>query len=149
MAPGLQDGVERRERVPDRAVVMSELCMRGVHGPPKLATFDLGTGFSGCTRPGVFSAAYNILQAGIAIASMIFDHLRYDGRGDVLYLNVRKSRTAASSLEMPDGHTIHHGARCQAVSLAETRQIRRAGTINMMSAGVGEPFKDRRHRAAS
>ncbi|MFZ1926900.1 MAG: DUF2283 domain-containing protein [Solirubrobacteraceae bacterium] len=44
----------------------------------------------------------------IMIAGIVFDQHHYDKRGDVLYLNVGAPRSAARSLEMADGHTVHY-----------------------------------------
>jgi uncharacterized protein YuzE len=44
----------------------------------------------------------------ITIAGISFDHHHYDGRGDVLYLNVGEPRPAAHGRETPDGHAIHY-----------------------------------------
>jgi uncharacterized protein YuzE len=44
----------------------------------------------------------------ITIAGVAFDHHHYDGRGDVLYLNVGEPRPAARGLETPEGHAIHY-----------------------------------------
>lgn len=44
----------------------------------------------------------------ITVAGIAFDHHHYDGRGDVLYLNVGEPRPAARGLETPEGHAIHY-----------------------------------------
>lgn len=44
----------------------------------------------------------------ITIAGITFDHVHYDERGDVLYLNVGEPRPAARGLETPEGHAVHY-----------------------------------------
>ena len=44
----------------------------------------------------------------ITIAGIAFDHVHYDERGDVLYLNVGEPRPAARGLETPEGHAVHY-----------------------------------------
>lgn len=44
----------------------------------------------------------------ITVAVIAFDHVHYDERGDVLYLNVGEPRKAAKSLETPEGHAVHY-----------------------------------------
>lgn len=44
----------------------------------------------------------------ITIAGIEFDHVHYDERGDVLYLNVGEPRPAARGLETAEGHGVHY-----------------------------------------
>ena len=37
-----------------------------------------------------------------------FDHVRYDQRGDVLYLSIGEPREAADSLVTPEGHVLRY-----------------------------------------
>jgi len=70
----------------------------------------------------------------ITIAGISFDHHHYDERGDVLYLNVGKPRTAARGLETPDGHAIHYdesGAVIGITLLNVRRTLERDGQLTL------------------
>ncbi|MGI8461920.1 MAG: DUF2283 domain-containing protein [Solirubrobacterales bacterium] len=53
----------------------------------------------------------------ITIAGIVFDHVSYDERGDVLYLNVGEPRPAARGLETPEGHAVHFGENDELIGL--------------------------------
>jgi len=42
----------------------------------------------------------------IRIGHIEFDHVRYDGHGDVLYLSVGDVREASESVQTPEGHVV-------------------------------------------
>ncbi|MDX6662739.1 MAG: hypothetical protein QOG09_841 [Solirubrobacterales bacterium] len=46
----------------------------------------------------------------LTIAGITFDNVRYDERGDVLYLNVGQPQTAERGVETPEGHAVHFDA---------------------------------------
>jgi uncharacterized protein YuzE len=58
--------------------------------------------------PSTCKPATRLKTMTVTVAGIRFDHHHYDGRGDVLYLNVGEPRPAARGLEIRDGHTIHY-----------------------------------------
>ena len=46
-----------------------------------------------------------------------FDHVSYDGDGDVLYLSIGEPHDAADSEETPEGHIVRYDGRARAIGL--------------------------------
>src|SRR5687767_4211002 len=54
----------------------------------------------------------------VAIAGIIFDHHRYDDRGDVLHLCVEPSRVTARTITTPEGHAVDYDESGAVISMA-------------------------------
>lgn len=71
----------------------------------------------------------------IMIAGIVFDQHHYDKRGDVLYLNVGAPRSAARSLEIDGGHTVHYDESDSIIGLTllnVKRTIETEGYVDLM-----------------
>jgi uncharacterized protein YuzE len=53
----------------------------------------------------------------ITIGNTTFNHVTYDGRGDVLYLHVDDRQAAADTLGTPEGHAVRYNAGGRVIGL--------------------------------
>lgn len=84
------------------------------------------------------------MPASIRIGPYDFDHITYDGEGDVLYLSVGEPREAADSQETPEGHVVRYdNDECIiGVSLVNARWIfdlDQAVTVTLPARSAPEP----------
>lgn len=77
----------------------------------------------------------------IRIAHLEFDHVTYDGEGDVLYLSIGVPAEAADSLVTPEGHVIRYDASGEIIGLTLINAkwlVERDGAVNVSLPISGE-----------